>query len=503
MKLLAGKGLKLPEGNTDTSVFVTLTVSSDKRNEYASKTVAHSDGSPEWGDVETPLLLVKAAKIPVDYATDPYLRLTVLSVGTKKDSKPSVLGRAKIPFAECEAGTVHDKWQPLIKCKGSPAEPSGELRCFVKVGRAESFMLPKATEEAWAIEKEEKAAAKKAALEKKRQAAAEKELLNEAATNKNERAKNELVATKVADLKSKDAEKLNTVDKGSKDQAKGAGTRGKSAEKTSASKLGAGKAGKASTNAGATKASAQKAKTTAAGGGGGGAKVLMAATLKDATVDSFDEVAQKQFVEALAASLGVDPSQIKVAGVRPGSVVVDVEISGLEDEAAAKSVAAAAEDPATQAHFAVGLEEAGLGGVELSPATTVTDDADPEALAKSAEEKTKDAEAAEKNVKTAQEKREQAQKALVEKQKEKEQKSGKSKAAADDKKGTAKNDKSKEEDSAAKKKEADELKLKKEKQKQEKEAEKEKLKKEKEAAKVRFESTIVSLLYMRLITNPS
>ena len=485
VKLLAGKGLKLPEGNTDTNTFVTLTVSSDKRNEYTSKTVAHSEGNPEWGDVDTPLVLVKGAKMPVGFAEDPFLRLTVYSVGTKKDSKPSVLGRAKIPFAECEAGLVHDKWQPLIKCKGSPAEPSGELRCFVKLGRAESFMLPKATEEAWVTEKEEKAAAKKAALEKKRQAAAEKELLNEAATNKNERAKNELVATKVADLKAKDAQK---------GQVKGADGKAKGTEKTSASKLGAGKAGKASTAADAKKAASQKAK--AGGAGGGGTKVLMAATLKDATVDSFDDVAQKQFIEALAASLGVDASQIKVAGVRPGSLVVDVEISGLEDEAAAKSVAAAAEDPATQAHLAVGLEEAGLGGVELSPPTTVTEDADPETLAKSAEEKSKDAEAAEKNVKTAQEKREKAEKALVEKQKEKEQKGEKPKAKKDEKKGgaakgqesekAAKDSKTKEEENAAKKKEAEELKLKKEKQMKEKEAEREKQKKEKEAAKVCF-----------------
>jgi hypothetical protein len=41
----------------------------------------------------------------------------------------------------------------------------------------------------------------------------------------------------------------------------------------------------------------------------------------DGTVDEFDRAA---FVQKMAASLGVDPSELVITDVRPGSIIVDV-----------------------------------------------------------------------------------------------------------------------------------------------------------------------------------
>jgi hypothetical protein len=355
--LLACKGLSPPEGSATANVYVTLTVCGDTRNEYTSKAAANNGaGSAEWGDVDTPLVLVAGAKMPHGFAADPYLRLKVFAAGASKSAKPTVLGLVKIPLEACEAGLVHDMWQPLLKCSGSPEQPAGELRCFVKIGRAGSFALPALTLETWALEKDEKAVAKKAALEKKRQEAAEKELQNELAANKTERWKNEKIATKVAATLAKDAEKRGEA-------------------KPSAGDAAAAQAAAEAPKANAAGATTSPRAKSAAAKPAGGAKVTLGATLKDATVASFDHAAQQQFIHALAASLGVAPAQIKLSGMRPGSLVVDVEVSGLVDDAAAAKVAAAAQDPAALAQLAAGLEAAGLGGVELSAPLVVTEDA--------------------------------------------------------------------------------------------------------------------------------
>ena len=72
--------------------------------------------------------------------------------------------------------------------------------------------------------------------------------------------------------------------------------------------------------------------------------VSFSLSLADWSVDEFDAEAEESLIDDIANGIGVDPNQVQILSISAGSVIVDAQVVGLEDESAAASVADAIED---------------------------------------------------------------------------------------------------------------------------------------------------------------
>lgn len=91
-------------------------------------------------------------------------------------------------------------------------------------------------------------------------------------------------------------------------------------------------------------------------------------TLADESLEAFDDAKKATLAATTAATLGVSPDQVAVAGVRQGSVVVALEVRGLEASAASAVKTALLHD---KSKLTAAVAEAGLGRAEVSDPVTI------------------------------------------------------------------------------------------------------------------------------------